>query len=109
MREIVLSALILALAATMVTGICTKADIMGAWESQSSVIEFYPAGKCRIDNRNALYRLAGENRVKIYQNGKSYDYFYMISFDDETMQFGEKSYLRISQSGVERSMMALFE
>lgn len=109
MREIVLSALVLALAATMVSGICAKADIIGVWESENCMLEFCPAGKCGIDQKKAQYRLVGDNKVTVYQNGKSYDFSYMISFDNKTMQFGEKTYLRINQSGVERSIIELFE
>ena len=109
MREIVLSVLILALAATMASGICTKADIIGVWESQGDILELCPAGKCRIDQKKAHYRLHRGDKVTIYQNGNRYDFSYMISFDNKTMQFGNRSYNRIDQSGAERSIMELFE
>ncbi len=94
MKDIVLSVFVIIFVFLLFTGVCARPEIIGVWKSGVDTLEFSPPGKCRIEGKNAFFRILEEGKVAIYDSKDFSVYAYMISFDNKSMYFDAKRYER---------------
>lgn len=89
------------------SGLFQVPEIIGTWKSDADIIEFKGSGNCIINGEKAAYRNIYDGEIILINSCGRRKVSYLMSFDKQSMYFDNKKYIKLTQSGLESSIMEL--